>query len=201
MESTDVDALRAAAAEFLIAQLRERAPASLQFEAAFDEQTLEGEGRAAVLSFDLPAANAHCEPGETRHYVVVGQTAPNYYPAYGLGADDAFSLHVGTRFMLAMQIGRVEPPEPVEVRSAMQSVVASIAGAAAAESAALAGLFACEEQRYAVYRVAANGEAVYFVCGDCPPGFYRLAAHPPQVALRLHLGKVIRAEPHMRETE
>lgn len=201
MEPRDIDALRTSAVEYLSAQLRERAPKTLHFESVFDEQTLEGEGRVAVLSFELPAANSHCEPSQTRHYVVVGQTVPNYYPAYGLGADDAFSLHVGTRFMLEMQIGRVEPPESAEVRGAMQAVVASIAGAAAAESAVLAGLFAFEEQRYAVYRVAAGGETVYFVCGDCPPGFYRLAAHPPQVALRLHLGKVIRAEPHMRESE
>ena len=59
----------------------------------------------------------------------------------------------------------------------------------------MAALFQCEERLFAVYRLTLNGaETAYFMGGDCPPGFYRLTEHPPQVALRLHLGKLIRAE-------
>jgi hypothetical protein len=46
----------------------------------------------------------------------------------------------------------------------------------------------------AIYRLRVGGLEVYGCGADCPPGFYPLTPHPPQVVLRLHLGQVIRHE-------
>ena len=54
-----------------------------------------------IYLFDADLAGT----GPVDYYVVVGLTEPNYYPAGGLEADDAFVLHLGTRFMLVMGIG------------------------------------------------------------------------------------------------
>jgi hypothetical protein len=203
------DGMAQAAADYLATQLPGRRYTAPQLAGTFSEQTLAGEGAVSVYTFELaPGPGCH-DSAPAVHYVVVGETTPNFFPAYGLSPDDAFSLHIGTRFMLEMQIGRVEPQhEPREFRESMRTVVASVARGAAIEDEALAGLFQCDEQLFAVYRLmlgpapaeggAITRETVYFVGGDCPPGFYRLAEHPPQVALRLHLGKVIRAEPAER---
>lgn len=199
-----------AAAEYLAGQLAGRSYSPPRLVAVFNEQTLAGEGPAALLVFDLQPGPGCQETGDPRHYVAVGETVPNYFPAYGLAADDAYSLHIGTRFMLEMQIGRLDAAhEPPGLRDALRRIVSGVAPDAPLESEALAGLFQCEEQVFAVYRLtlgpAPTGdggctqrESVYLVAGDCPPGFYRLTQHPPQVALRLHLGKVIRAEPAER---
>jgi len=193
------DELRQAALAYLAEQIRDRAPAGLRLEAEVDERPLEGEGAAAVFSFELePAAKAGSEPPSPvarKHYVVVGQTEPNYFPAYGLDADDAYSFHIGTRFVLEMGMQLVDASfEPPTARRLLHAALRQFAPGAALERESLAALFRCDEGLFAVYRLTLGGRDVYCMGADCPPGFYELTEHPPQVALRLHLGKLIRAE-------
>ncbi|MFQ5806671.1 MAG: hypothetical protein ACE5I3_09495, partial [Phycisphaerae bacterium] len=130
-----------------------------------------------------------------KHYVAVGETEPNFFPAYGLSPDDAYSFHVGTRFALEMGLQMVDASlEPPGARPLLRAAVRSYAAGAKLEKEELAALFRCEEGLFAVYRLTLDGQDVYCMGADCPPGFYRMTAQPPQVALRLHLGKLIRAE-------
>lgn len=197
MNPTEQAAAERQAREYLAQQLGSTAPEALRLEAEFDESPLEGEGRTSIWSFvlALPGACAAGGPAVQRHYVAVGQTQPNYFPAWGLDADDAYSVHVGTRFMLEMGMQRVEPQlEPPGAREELHRFVQRYAGGARLERESLAALFRCDEAYFAVYRLTLAGQDVYCMGADCPPGFYSLTEHPPQVALRLHLGKLIRAE-------
>ena len=65
---------------------------------------------------------------------------------------------------------------------------------ASIEHEELAGLIRCLDRCFAVYRVVLRGRPVYCLGAGCPPGFYELTDHPPQVALCLHLGQLIREE-------
>lgn len=188
------------AERYLQEQLGDRAPAALRFEGQFDESPLDGEGLTSLFSFalDAPAAASGCGNGSAapgRHYVAVGQTEPNYFPGYELGPDDAYSFHVGTRFMLEMSLQRVDVSlEPPGARDELRRFVERYASGARVEREELAALFRCDEGYFAVYRLALDGHDVYCLGADCPPGFYRMTQQPPQAALRLHLGKQIRAE-------
>ncbi len=181
---------------FLERELGARAPAALVSVASFDEQPLDGEGPAVVYAFELPPTPAACGAGDdARHYAVVGQTQPNYYPAYGLSADDAYSLHIGTRFMLGMEVALVDDTlEPPQARDAVRQFVAMCNPDVPIEALELAALFRCEDELHGVYRVSLAGRPVYCFGADCPPGFSELTRFPPQVALRLHLGRLIRRE-------
>jgi hypothetical protein len=200
MSGTHVRTAELDGVRYLREQLGERGPAYLVLEGEFDEAPLEGEGRTLLFSFDVPPgpglAESLCsEAYESRHYVVTGETTPNYFPAYGLSADDAYSFHVGTRFFLGMEVQRVDASlEPPGARDSMRIVVAQHTCGAHIESEELAGLFKCDADYFAVYRLCIRGGEVYFLGADCPPGFYQLTKFPPQTALRLHLGKLIRAE-------
>lgn len=200
MNPTEIEARRRDAFAYLREQLGEHTPNCLHLQGAFDESPLEGEGRTLLFSFDFVAPGATAVPegsagAALRHYVAVGETAPNYFPAYGLNADDAYSFHVGTRFMLEMALNRVETDlEPPGARDAMRRFVAEYARGAPVEQEELAALFRCEDGYFAVYRLTLGGEPVYCLGADCPPGFCRMAEHPPQAALRLHLGRLIRLE-------
>jgi len=79
-------------------------------------------------------------------------------------------------------------------RERMRSFVAACNPGVPIEHESLAGLFRCADRLFAVYRARLRGQDVYCVGADCPPGFYQLTAYPPQVALALHLGQLIRAE-------
>ncbi len=188
----------AEALAYLQQELGPRAPQQVERAGAFDEAILAGEGAVTIFAFELaPEGGAKlCGAGyDPRHYVVVGDTTPNYFPAFGLDADDAYSLHLGTRFMLEMQISRAEAAdEPPALREEMRSFAQGCNPLARLAALELAGLFRCEDQLYSVYRLNLDGVDVYGVGGDLPPGFYQLAQHPPQVALRLHLGKLLRTE-------
>lgn len=192
---------------YLRAQLGERCPKALSFEGVFDEQALEGEGRTLIFSFHLPPANpadARCA-APTRHYVAVGQTEPNYFPDYGLNASDAYSFHLGTRFMLVLGVQKVDPTlEPPGAREQMRKFLTIYAAGEPLEAERLAGLFRCEDSYFAVYQMRVAGADYYVMGADCPPGCYAMCEHPPQAALRLHLGKVVRHEARMqrqRQTE
>lgn len=193
----NLDTWQQAAREYLAAQLQQRAPRRLQFLAAFEEQPLEGEGAVGVFEFEIAPSSAAgvCAASDTRHHVVVGQTEPNYSPAYGLDADDAYSLHIGTRFILAVGVQRFEPKdEPPALRDDVLRFIQGCNPHVEVQSIECELLLRCEEQWFAVYRVRLMGRDVRVVGGDLPTGFYDLADRPPQVALRLHLGKLIRME-------
>jgi hypothetical protein len=197
----DLRRIEADAIAYLREHLADRAPQYLVLEGEYAESPLEGEGRTYVFSFDLPAgpgiASAACDTYEPKHYVVVGETTPNFFPAYGLSADDAYSFHVGTRFMLEMELKKVgDEFEPPDARHLLRTVLANVAPGAVVQDEKLAALFRCEEGYYAVYRLKLNEDEVFALGADCPPGFYKLTRYPPQTALRLHLGKLIRAERH-----
>ncbi len=187
-----------AARQYLSAELGERAPAELALAAVFDERPLDGEGRTAVLRFELPPLplprSAGPAAGDALHYVVVGETQPSYYPGYGLTPDDAYSLHIGTRFALVvgLQILPLEH-EPPTARPALRSVIESC-NPRVPYAEQPAALFQCGEQIFAVYRVSFRDRTVYCFGADCPPGFEARIDLPPQVSLRLHLGRVIRAD-------
>lgn len=199
MSGTGIAESQRDALRYLHEQLGDRAPAALCFEGQFDESPLDGEGRTSLFSFtlDAPAAASGCGDNSAhgRHYVVVGHTESNYFPGYELGPDDAYSFHVGTRFMLELSLQRVDVSlEPPGARDELRRFVQQYAFGARVEREELAALFRCDEGYFAVYRLALDGQDVYCLGADCPPGFYRMTQHPPQAALRLHLGKQIRAE-------
>lgn len=194
---SDLRALEAGATQYLREQLGDRAPDYLRLEGHFSETPLEGEGRVWLFSFPLQvgAATAECGEQARKHYVAVGETTPNYFPAYDLGPNDAYSFHIGTRFMLTMEIQIVDSShEPPGARNALQALLENYAQGAQVEEQELAALFRCEEAYFAVYRVRLNGAQYYCFGADCPSGFCAVAAHPPQMALRLHLGRLIREE-------
>jgi hypothetical protein len=198
-EQSQPDAHEALARDYLREQLGDRAPSSLTREAHCRERSLESEGAVTVFSFTLPPAGPQCGAEGVRprrHYVVAGETEPTYFPAYGLNPDEAYSFHLGTRFMVTVGVGLVDASTDAEAPrdEAVRQVIHSVHPNAEIEELHLAAMFGVEDQRFAVYRVSVSGEAYYSVVGDCPPGFYRLTEYPPQVALRLHLGTLIRAE-------
>lgn len=189
--------IRTAAETYLKSVLGDRAPAMLRSEAEFDERPLDGEGAVRLYSFEVTVGGAPglCETASARHFVVVGETEPNYFPAYDLTPDQAYSFHIGTRFMLVMELQKIDAAsEPPGAREQMRRFVASYARGAALESEELAGLFRCEDAYFAVYRIRLAGSDLYCMGGDGPPGFYEKTQYPPQIALRLHLGNSIRAE-------
>lgn len=180
---------------YLREQLGPRAPQRLALAGVFDEQPLEGEGRTSLFAFELdaPAGGPGC--AALPHYVAAGETAPNYYPSFGLAADDAYSLHIGTRFMLEMKVQKIEADAPPGAEESLQRVIRDrLGGAAHFGPSRLAGLFRCEESVFAVFRMTVDGAPLYALGADLAPGFYEMCEHPPQVVLRLHLGKLIRNE-------
>ena len=189
--------LEVTALEYLREQLGERAPKSLTLAGSFEEEPLPGEGAVKLFIFDIEPSNAvaTCAAGDRRHFVVVGATQPNYSPLFGMNSDDAYSLHIGTRFLLEVGVEKLAiEDEPAPFRAHMEHFVRGCNPAAEIGAAECVLLFRCDEQQFAVYRLEIARRPAYFIGGDLPPGFYELTEHPPQVALRLHLGKLIRAE-------
>lgn len=183
--------------DYLRAQLGERAPQSLELVGCYNEKPIDGEGAVSLYSFELElgAGDDRCERKPMRHYVVVGETTPNYFPAYTFDADDAYSFHIGTRFMLEMRVSRVDDTEePPGAREAVRNMIRAYVHSDVVSTEQLAGLFRFDETVFAVYRVEIDEQPVYVMGADCPPGFYTLTNYPPQTALRLHIGKLIRDE-------
>lgn len=187
-----------AALAYLATQLGSRCPHSLKQIGEFDEGSLEDEGRVTLFEFELRPADGTatvCKPDDARHIVAVGKTTPNYSPAYGLAADDYYSLHVGTRFLVETGIERAAvADQPEAVREQMRRFVQGCNPAAVVGADELLLLFRLEDQHFAVYRITINDQPVLCVGGDLPHGFYPPEQYPPQVALRLHLGRAIREE-------
>ncbi|HKQ48188.1 MAG TPA: hypothetical protein VJZ71_08980 [Phycisphaerae bacterium] len=180
---------------YLRAQLREDAPGELGVARVFERSPLEGDG--AVVVFEFRARRGAAESDQ--YYVVVGQTEPNYYPAYGLDADEAYSLHLGTRFMLVMGVAQCVAPEGIDVMAAARVVVDRVAPSAPIEGLTVAACFDVEGQHHVVLRGRVAGQDVYIMAGEAPAGFSRRVELPPQVAYRLHVGAVLRVEAHRAE--
>lgn len=187
----------AAAAQYLQSELGHLAPGELRLEQTFDERPLDGEGPTSLFSFDLTVGggDAQCPAEIRRHYVVAGQTTTNYFPAYSFDADEGYSFHIGTLFMLEMRVSLIDhADEPPGARESLKNLIRAYGDASNIGEPELAALFRCDDAVFAVYRVDVEGRTVYGMGADCPPGFYELIDFPPQTALRLHLGKVIREE-------
>lgn len=183
---------------YLCEQLREAAPKALSKAVLFPHSPLEGEG--AVVAYEFTSKRAG--PEEQRYFVVVGKTEPNYYPAHNLPVEDAFDLHLGTRFMLVMGVARVDEADaPREVEAAYdpvadaRSIVDRVAPDAPIEEVTVAATFDVGGELHAVLGARVAGEQVYIMARDAPPGFSRRVDLPVQVVYRLHIGHVLRTEP------
>jgi hypothetical protein len=198
----DAAEARRLAQAYLNEQLGSRAPLTMELAASFNEAPLDNQGQAFVFSFDLSGGasshapsnveNAGCAP--QRHFVVAGDTQPNYFPAYAFDADDGYSYHIGTSFLLEMGVQRVQMDEPPGARERLMRFLLTYARAEQLGEIRVAAIFACQEQFFVIYDVRIDADRFYCMGCDCPPGCYALTRFPPQVALRLHLGKLIRAE-------
>lgn len=179
------------ASAYLKTQLGDAAPSDLILEGEFNEQPLEREGAVAVFSFTAAIGGQ----GVERYWVVGGKTEPNYYPHWGLTPDDAYNLHVGTRFMLVIGVATVPleklPPDAID---GVTRFIRSAVPGAAVSGLAPAAAFQVEEQLHTVYRARIGDEQAYVLGYDCPPGIYRDVDLPPHVVYRRHLGMLIRYE-------
>lgn len=188
----NLDVWRDFALAYLRAQWPNDAPTTLEAPTVFPHSPLEGEGAVAIYSFASSRA-----AGDSRMVVVVGDTEPNYYPSYGLTIDDAFSLHLGTRFMLVMGIGQYEAGagDHYDAADDARRIVSRVSNTASVEDVRIAAQFNVEEQIHSVLTARVAGRDVYILGRDAPMGFVERADLPPPVAYRLHVGRVLRAEP------
>ncbi len=192
-DAVSLDAWRRHAHVYLVSQLGAHAPEQVGGEPYFDRSPLAGEGPLVVLPF-------RAGPGGTEaqdFFVVVGRTEPNYYPAWGLVAEEVAALHVGTRFMLSVGVRQANDRERsgYDPAADVRAIVDRVAPREPIEGLTVAAMFFAADERHAVCRCRVGGEEVYVMAADCPPGFYRQVRLPPHVVYRLHLGNVIRQEP------
>ncbi len=182
---------RQQALDYLQRELRNDAPADVEFVAAFTGRPLEREGNMSLFRFTASLGGQAVE----RYWVVSGQTEPNYYPHWELSPDDVHALHLGTRFMLVMGISSLPLNElPSDLDKNIASFIGSIAPSATVTEIRPVVAFQVEQHRYAVARVFLAGEDVYVFGLDCPPGVDRDVHLPPHVVFRRHLGRAIRLE-------
>lgn len=176
---------------YLAAEFGADAPAALTPLATFDEAVLEGDGPVTLFSFE----SARGQVAPAAYIVVAGRTQPNYYPDWGLDAEDVFSLHVGTRFMLVMEIQQAVVTElPPGFRDELVRSLGTVAPGEPVEDFRVAAAFRLEQRYHFVCRLRLGGEELYVLGGELPLGIYRRIELPPHVMYRLHLGKVIRME-------
>ncbi|MBK8913860.1 MAG: hypothetical protein IPM64_04520 [Phycisphaerales bacterium] len=148
-------------------------------------------------------SNSLCAAGAIPHYVAVGGEFPNYFPAYGLDADEAFSLYIGTVFMLEMSVTRADPDvEPPGAAASVFGFAVRQAPGIRVERVELEALFRTEDVYFGVYSAIVQDRPMRCV-GALPfdianqsatPGFYDRIDLPAPVLLRLHFGKLIRQE-------
>ncbi len=186
--SDDHDSLARA---YLDDQLGEAAPKTLIPLGRFDDAPLEGEGSMSVFSF---AASLGGNPAEN-YVVVAGETQPNYYPAWNLTPEDMFTLHLGTRFMLVMEIQQAPLEDlPATLQADLAEQFTRIAPGESLTGFAPQVAFRLEDHLHAVCRLRVAEEEVAVVTGQIPLGIFREIDLPPHVLYRLHLGRIIRAE-------
>ncbi len=179
------------ARDFLTQQLQTNAPKEITHVASFAGEPLENEGDMSLFRFNARIGNDE----QAEYWVVSGQTQPNYYPDWDLPADDVYSLHLGTRFMLVMEIAIVHDVDVTkEQRAAITTFIETVAPGETVAELATAAIFRAGDDLLGVFRATIAGENVYILGLDCPPGIYRDVHLPPHVILRRHLGKLIRIE-------
>ena len=151
----------------------------------------------------VPGGGPECAGAALPHYVAVGGESPNYFPAYGLDAEDAFSLYIGTVFMLELGVTRADPAsEPPGGAESVVGFAARQAPGLSVEQVRLDALFRTEDVYFGVYRATVGGRvtscvgALPFDVGNqaATPAFYERVDLPAPVLLRLHLGRLIRQE-------
>lgn len=191
-----IESCRAAALAYLRDILRERAPDALASHRAFESSPLEGEGPTVLFEFTLPSPAGIPD----RFFVAAGQTESNYYPALDLSFEDAFALHLGTRFMLVLQVGVASEAvrSGIDLAKRVRELVDSVGPGESISELELAAAFDVEGQCHAVARCRIGPQAAYAFIGDAPPGFSTAVHHPPQVAYRIHLGRALLAEAEQR---
>lgn len=179
------------ALDYLRAVLRDDAPQRVVPVATFDEAPLEGEGKATVFAFNASLGGNPEEP----FYVVAGQTVANYYPQWGLDADQIYSVHLGTRFMLVVEVRQLdlEQVPPTLERDVLEALAGVLPGETVSDVKPVMA-FTAEDQTHVVCRAHVAGEDVYVMAADLPPGIYREIHLPPHVVYRWHLGSVVRME-------
>lgn len=186
---------RTFALEFVRGHFREYAPPELTGGRVFARSPLEGEGAAAVFSFSSGRGNSGPQP----YYVIVGETEPNYYPEQGLDVEDAYCLHLGTRFMLVMGIAQVPPGQPddsgYDAARDARMVVDRVAPDRVLSDVAIAATFDVGGEMHTVLRCSIDNQPVYVFGRDAPNGFSTRVDLAPQVVFRIHLGRVLLAEP------
>lgn len=176
---------------FLRDQLGSDAPTVLTHVATFRETPLEQEGDTSVYRFRASVGGA--EPAD--YWVLAGRTQPNYYPDWTLTPEQAYEMHLGTRFMLVMDVASVplDAVSPDDFRS-VEAFIATAVPTGTLTHLAAAAAFRVEDQRHVVFRGSINGETVYILGAEGPPGIYREVHLPPHVIFRRHLGCLIRRE-------
>lgn len=177
--------------KFLKQQLGNDAPESLTHIATYKGQPLENEGDMSIYKFTASIGND--EPAD--YHVVAGRTEPNYYPDWNLSPDDLYSLHLGTRFMLVMEIAIAHDVDvTADQFAAVESFIHTVAPSQPITNLSAAAVFRTQDDLLAVFRAKIADEKVYILGLDCPPGIYRETNLPPHVILRRHLGNLIRKE-------
>lgn len=192
-DGASLDAWRAYALAYLAEALRESAPNALGSATIFSRSPLEGEGAVVVFEFEAERSSLDAK----RFYAVVGRTEPNYYPAYDLTSDEAFSLHLGTRFMLVLGIGQAaaERVATFDASAAAKAVVERVSPELTIRDARVAAAFDVDGELHAIVFCDIEGREAFVISGDAPPGIYERVTLPPQVVYRMHLGQVLRNEP------
>lgn len=195
----NLDQWRDFALAFVGAHFGEAAPADLGKHRLFERSPLEGDGATVVFEFEADRSGRGVQP----YYVVVGQTEPNYYDGNGLDFDEAFSLHLGTRFMLVLGVAQVkDAPEeigpddqPYDLERDARLIVDRVAPKASLSDVSLAALFDVMGERHAVIRARVADKDVFIMGRDAPLGFSQRTDLPAPMAYRLHIGGVLRKEP------
>ncbi len=180
-----------AALEHLRRALGGDAPSRVEHAATYDGHPLENEGVMSVFRFRAAVGGSP----EMDYYVIAGETETNYYPCWELSADDAYSLHLGTRFMLVMKVSQLAGDSvPQDFAEGVRTFIGTVAPTQPIGHIAVAAAFRVGGEVYAVFRTRIGPEPVYVLGLDCPPGIYRDVDLTPHVILRRHLGRLIRRE-------
>lgn len=196
----NLDDWRARALSYVRGQFGETAPEALREHRLFPMSPLDGDGATLIFRFEADRSGQGAMP----YYVVVGQTETNYYDGTNLDFDEAFSLHLGTRFMLVLGVAQVkDEPEvmgpddkPYDIERDARLIVNRVAPDAPIRDVTLAALFDVAGQRHAVIRASVSNQDVYIMGRDAPLGFSQRTDLPAPMAYRLHIGGVLRKEPN-----
>jgi hypothetical protein len=179
------------ALDFLKIELRQEAPRSITPLATFDEHPLDNEGCMTVFGFKARVGGGP----EEAYCIVAGQTVTNYYPQWDLDAEDIYCLHLGTRFMLVVEVQQIPIEElPATLEQEVREQMETVAPGEVLTDFQPVAAFAAETQKHAVCRAKIADEDVYVLAADLPLGICRETHLPPHVVYRRHIGRIVRME-------